>query len=77
MIPSAHSYYVRRAREHGALARAATHADQRSMHERIVEAYTALARLHEPRRNSEAGPDVSTAELFQAPLEESHVRVAL
>ncbi|HZV57226.1 MAG TPA: hypothetical protein VFF89_06080 [Sphingobium sp.] len=50
MIPSRHSYYHRRAREHRALAQAATQAEDRAMHNRLVEAYEALAHRHRPRK---------------------------
>lgn len=50
MIPSRFSYYRRRAREHRALARTAAHPEHRAMHDRLVEAYLALARLHRPRK---------------------------
>lgn len=49
MIPSNYSYYSRRAQEHRALANAASHTDQRAMHERLVETYLALAQLYRPR----------------------------
>ncbi len=50
MIPSGHSYYHRRAREHRALAQVAAGAEERAMHSRLVEAYEALARSHRPRK---------------------------
>ena len=56
MIPSNHSYYSRRAREHRALADTARHGDQRAMHERLVEAYLALANLHRPRKTLSLKP---------------------
>ena len=44
MIPSRHAYYRSRAREHRALAQRAIAPEQRMMHDRLVEAYAALAR---------------------------------
>lgn len=49
MIPSGHSYYHRRAREHRALARTASHPEQRAMHDNLVQAYVGLARTHRLR----------------------------
>ena len=43
MIPSDQDYYSRRAEEHKRLACAAAGAEQRAMHERLVEAYHGLA----------------------------------
>lgn len=50
MIPSRHEYYRRRAKEHRLLARAANLPEIRAMHDRLVEAYTGLAKLHRPRK---------------------------
>jgi len=46
MIPTAHDYYRARATEHRRLALAAGADAQRAMHERLVEAYCALAERH-------------------------------
>jgi hypothetical protein len=50
MIPTKHDYYKRRAREHRRLASSAADADERMMHDRLVEAYTALARKYRLRQ---------------------------
>jgi hypothetical protein len=44
MIPSDYDYYERRAHEHRCLANNATLSKQRQIHDRLVEAYTELAR---------------------------------
>ncbi|MBU0557723.1 MAG: hypothetical protein KKD64_09065 [Alphaproteobacteria bacterium] len=44
MIPTRYTYYRNRAREHRRLAQTAIAPEQRSMHDRLVEAYTDLAR---------------------------------
>lgn len=44
MIPTAHDYYRRRAREHRHLAGAAQAPEQREMHDRLVGVYQSLAR---------------------------------
>ena len=77
MIPSDYSYYSRRAREHRALANAARHGEQRAMHEKLVEAYLSLARLHRPQRNVALHPCVSEADRLQAELEKANVRLTL
>ena len=46
MIPTRHDYYKRRAREHRHLAATAAYDEDREMHERLVDAYTKLARKH-------------------------------
>ncbi|MBO9576895.1 MAG: hypothetical protein J7494_14285 [Sphingobium sp.] len=59
MIPTRHSYYRRRAQEHRVLARAASLPEIRAMHDRLVEAYTGLTRLHRPRRQLRLKPAIS------------------
>ena len=50
MIPTRYDYYRARAREHRTLAARATDAEQRSMHDRLVGAYTELARKYALRQ---------------------------
>ena len=44
MIPTRYDYYRNRAREHRQLAQTAAEPEQRSMHDRLVRAYSDLAR---------------------------------
>ena len=50
MIPTRYDYYRSRAREHRRLAQCAANEDQRSMHDRLVGAYTDLARKYALRQ---------------------------
>ena len=50
MIPTRYDYYRSRAREHRRLAQRAANEDQRSMHDRLVGAYTDLARKYALRQ---------------------------
>jgi len=45
-VPTRYDYYKARAREHRQLAAKAMNAEDRAMHERLVKAYTGLAREH-------------------------------
>lgn len=45
-IPTRYDYYKARAREHRLLAARAKNADERTMHERLVNAYVGLAQQH-------------------------------
>lgn len=49
MIPTHFEYYNRRAREHQTLAERAADAEQRTMHERLVDAYQELAQRYRAR----------------------------
>lgn len=44
MVPTAHDYYRRRAREHRHLSNAAKVPEERDMHDRLVSVYRSLAR---------------------------------
>jgi len=46
MIPTRYDYYKARSREHRRLALGSADAADRAMHERLVEAYTELARKY-------------------------------
>jgi len=46
MVPTRYDYYKARTREHRRLALQARSAEERAMHERLVEAYTDLARKY-------------------------------
>ena len=50
MIPSKYDYYRRRAQEHRRLALRSSEPDQRSMHDRLREAYMGLARQSRRRQ---------------------------
>ncbi|MDD3800404.1 MAG: hypothetical protein PHE36_14635 [Novosphingobium sp.] len=50
MIPTRYEYYRARAREHRALAQRAASPEQRTMHDRLVGAYTGLARKYALRQ---------------------------
>lgn len=50
MIPSRYDYYRQRAREHRELSQSAGEAVQRTMHDRICEAYMGLARQSRRRQ---------------------------
>lgn len=45
-MPNRYDYYKARAREHRLLAAKAPNPDERSMHDRLVKAYMALARKY-------------------------------
>ncbi len=61
MIPTRYDYYKARSREHRRLALRAGCAEDRAMHERLVEAYAGLARKYSLKQVVSLRADARTA----------------
>ena len=63
MIPTRYDYYKARSREHRRLALGSADAADRAMHERLVEAYTELARKYSLKQVVSLRPAAALAKL--------------